>query len=78
VVDIGGTNIRAGIVLTNVKKTHDLSKVEVHKLELWRHRDEEPRPSRDEAVALLADDTCAADHQVCHGRNSSWSLWTGG
>jgi hypothetical protein len=54
-IDIGGTNFRAGIVLTNQKKAADLSKAEVWKLELWRHRDEDPRPSREEAVERLAE-----------------------
>ena len=54
-VDIGGTNIRAGVLLTNLKKAPDLSEVEVWKSELWRHRDEKPAPSRDEAVARLAE-----------------------
>ena len=54
-VDIGGTNIRAGVLLTNLEEARDLSKVEVWKTELWRHRDEKPAPSRDEAVARLVD-----------------------
>jgi predicted NBD/HSP70 family sugar kinase len=54
-VDIGGTNIRAGVLLTNQKKAPDLSAVEVWKTELWRHRDEKPAPSRDEAVARLVE-----------------------
>ena len=52
-VDIGGTNIRAGVVALNLKKAADLSRAEVSKMELWRHRDEDPTPSRDEAVARL-------------------------
>jgi predicted NBD/HSP70 family sugar kinase len=54
-VDIGGTNIRAGVLLTNLKDAPDLSAVEVWKAELWRHRDETPAPSRDKAVARLID-----------------------
>jgi predicted NBD/HSP70 family sugar kinase len=38
-VDIGGTNIRAGIVHLNMKKANDLSKAYVWKYELWRHSD---------------------------------------
>src|SRR3954468_2643345 len=41
-VDIGGTNIRCGVVETNWKKAKDLSKAEVWKSELWRHADDEP------------------------------------
>ena len=40
-VDIGGTNIRAGVVQLNLKKSPDLSKAAVWKFELWRHADEE-------------------------------------
>jgi hypothetical protein len=41
-VDIGGTNIRCGIVETRWKKAPDLSKADVWKSELWRHADDEP------------------------------------
>jgi len=50
-VDIGGTNIRCGIVETRRKKSPDLSKACVWKSELWRHADDEP--SREEAVKRL-------------------------
>jgi predicted NBD/HSP70 family sugar kinase len=36
-IDIGGTNIRAGVVLLNLKKADDLSKAAVWRFELWRH-----------------------------------------
>jgi len=51
-VDIGGTNMRAGIVALNLKRASDLSKAEVKKFELWRHADDKPK--RDEAVERLA------------------------
>jgi hypothetical protein len=38
--DIGGTNIRAGVVLLNLKRAANLSKAKVWKFELWRHGDE--------------------------------------
>jgi predicted NBD/HSP70 family sugar kinase len=41
-VDIGGTNIRCGLVDTRWKKAPDLSKASVWKSELWRHADDEP------------------------------------
>src|SRR6185437_6939153 len=41
-VDIGGTNIRCGVVETRWKKAPDLSKAEVRESELWRHADDEP------------------------------------
>jgi predicted NBD/HSP70 family sugar kinase len=52
-VDIGGTNIRAGIVVSNLKKSADLKKAEVTRSELWRHGDEDPK--RDEAVERLIE-----------------------
>src|SRR5437764_8949670 len=51
-VDIGGTNIRCGVVETRVKKAPDLSKAAVWKYELWRHADDEP--TREGAVKRLA------------------------
>jgi len=51
-IDIGGTNIRAGVVVLNQKKAPDLSKAEVWRSELWRHADDEP--SRTAAVERLA------------------------
>jgi hypothetical protein len=52
-VDIGGTNIRAGIVQLNLKRTTDLSKAQVGSFELWRHGDE--KLNRDDAVTGLID-----------------------
>jgi predicted NBD/HSP70 family sugar kinase len=50
-VDIGGTNLRTGIVALNLEKAPDLSKACVHAREAWRHADEKPK--RDEAVEEL-------------------------
>ncbi|MBR0791419.1 ROK family protein [Bradyrhizobium manausense] len=50
-VDIGGTNIRCGLVETVWKKGKDLSKAKVVKSELWRHADDEP--TREGAVKRL-------------------------
>jgi len=41
-VDIGGTNIRCGVVETRWKKAPDLSKASVWQSELWRHANDEP------------------------------------
>src|SRR5690348_16674870 len=41
-VDVGGTNIRAGIVELNLKKSRDLRDARVLTFELWRHREEQP------------------------------------
>src|SRR5438270_8526483 len=45
-VDIGGTNIRCGVVETRWKKASDLSRAAVWKSQLWRHADDEPTPER--------------------------------
>lgn len=50
-VDIGGTNIRCGVVKTRWKKAKDLSKAAVWTSELWRHADAEP--TREGAVKKL-------------------------
>src|SRR3954447_13134899 len=50
-VDIGGTNIRCGVVETRSKKAPDLSKASVRESELWRHADDEP--TRESAVKRL-------------------------
>jgi ROK family len=50
-VDIGGTNIRCGLVETRAKKAGDLSKAQVWKAELWRHADDET--TREGAVKKL-------------------------
>ncbi len=52
-LDIGGSNIRAGIVETKLKKAKDLSKAGVYAFDLWRHADEET--SREAAVEKLND-----------------------
>jgi len=50
-VDIGGSNIRAGIVELRSRKNHDLADSRVRESQLWRHRDDKPK--RDDAVARL-------------------------
>ncbi|MCS0494010.1 ROK family protein [Ancylobacter sp. MQZ15Z-1] len=52
-VDIGGTNMRCGIVRLNLDKAEDLSKARVRSTELWRHGDEEV--SREQVVERLID-----------------------
>ncbi len=51
-VDIGGTNIRAGVVALSLKKAPDLSKAFVWKFELWRHADEK-KVTRERVVKEL-------------------------
>ncbi len=50
-VDVGGSNIRCGVVDLNLKKAKDLSRACVWKMEHWKHSDEEP--TREEAVDRL-------------------------
>lgn len=52
-VDIGGTNIRAGIVELRLKDKPDLSGARVWKSEIWRHADDSP--ARGATVEHLVD-----------------------
>lgn len=51
-VDIGGTNIRAGLVELNLKKSDELAKAKVRKSLLWRHGDE-GGVKREQAIVQL-------------------------
>ncbi|MET0543683.1 MAG: ROK family protein [Variovorax sp.] len=42
-VDIGGTNVRCGIVKPRLGKAGDLSKAKVIKFDKWRHADDDPK-----------------------------------
>ncbi len=50
-VDIGGSNIRCGVVKPNWQKATDLSKAAVWRFDLWRHVDDDP--TRESAVERL-------------------------
>ncbi len=52
-VDIGGSNIRAGVVELRLKKAPDLSEATVGRFELWRHREDAPK--REDAVGRLVE-----------------------
>ncbi|MQT11088.1 ROK family protein [Segnochrobactrum spirostomi] len=52
-VDVGGSNIRCGIVELRRKKAPDLSKARVGGFDLWRHRDD--KPTREHAIDRLGD-----------------------
>ncbi len=52
-VDIGGSNIRVGVVELNQAKAADLSRSKVGKSELWRHADD--KPSRKGAVERMTE-----------------------
>jgi hypothetical protein len=51
--DIGGSNIRAGIVELRTKKKADFSAAAVGRFELWRHTDDNPK--REDAVERLIE-----------------------
>jgi predicted NBD/HSP70 family sugar kinase len=53
-VDVGGTNIRTGIVELNLDKASDMSKAKILKSEIWRHSDEEG-VKRDDAIDRLVE-----------------------
>ncbi len=50
--DIGGTNLRVGVVKHNASKKSDLSKASVWKLEHWKHAPE--KPTREQAIERFA------------------------
>jgi ROK family protein len=50
-VDIGGTNIRAGLIELGLKRAPDLSKAAVEEIDIWRHGEEET--NREQAVDRL-------------------------
>lgn len=54
-VDIGGTNIRVGVVKLNQDQKEDFSRARVWRSELWRHADDEPkrRATIDNLVKML-------------------------
>ena len=52
-VDIGGSNIRTGVVELRTKKKADFSAAEVGRFELWRHSEDNPK--REDAVARLIE-----------------------
>ena len=56
-VDIGGSNIRVGVVLLTRTKAN-LSSGRVWNVELWRHRDD--KPSREDAMKRLVGMLCSA------------------
>lgn len=68
-VDVGGTNIRAGIVELNMKRAGDLGKARVLQSELWRHSEEEV--GREDAVERLAE---MLQGFVARGRKDKLSL----
>ena len=74
-VDIGGTNIRCGVVETRWKKAEICRRPTVWKSELWRHADDEP--TREGAVKrlvkMLKDLIAEAERRAASSRRSSAS-----
>src|ERR1700716_756132 len=63
-VDIGGTNIRCGVVETRSRKSPDLTKASVWKSELWRHADDEPsREGTVKGLVKMLKDLIAASEE---------------
>ncbi|RYZ11781.1 MAG: ROK family protein [Comamonadaceae bacterium] len=64
-VDIGGTNLRVGIVRTHVGKADDLSKADVIERQKWRHADDEPDRKNliDRLADMLAESIEHAEHK---------------
>ena len=52
-VDIGGSNIRVGVVELRMKNNPDFPNASVGRFELWRHTDDKPK--REDAVARLIE-----------------------
>jgi predicted NBD/HSP70 family sugar kinase len=52
-VDIGGTNIRAGVVELNLNNSAELADATIAKWELWRHGDEKDVKRKDAVDALV-------------------------
>lgn len=68
-LDIGGTNVRCGIVKLRKKRAPDLSKAKVMRREKWRHADE--RPSRTLLIDRLAE---MLEAQIRYGRKKGIRL----
>jgi hypothetical protein len=64
-LDIGGTNVRCGIVKTRIRRASDLSRAKVVRLEKWRHADDSPSRTAliDRLVAMLEEQMRWADRK---------------
>jgi sugar (pentulose or hexulose) kinase len=73
-IDIGGTNIRVGVVDLKMKKSGDVTRAAVWRHLHWRHRDDEP--TREEALErmvsmageLAGRASCKVERAGEHGR----------
>jgi predicted NBD/HSP70 family sugar kinase len=68
-VDVGGTNIRTGLVELNLKKSSDLGKASVAEAKLWRHSKEEI--DREDAVEGLVE---MLNELIGHAKRGKLSL----
>ncbi|MDO9711403.1 hypothetical protein [Paracraurococcus lichenis] len=67
-IDIGGSNMRAGLVRPHLKKASDLSEACIWECDIWRHRDD--KPAREAAIdrlcAMLLDLVRKAEKRELH------------
>lgn len=54
-IDIGGSNIRAGLVALESKRKPDLAETKVATSELWRYVEDERRPTREDLIQRMGD-----------------------
>jgi hypothetical protein len=58
-VDIGGSNLRAGLVelrpWKSTRKAGEIARGTVDELELWRYADEESKPTREQAIERIGE-----------------------
>ena len=54
-LDIGGSNVRAGVVGLPGKRKPNLDKCAVKEMQLWRYADETTKPTRDSAVKRICE-----------------------
>jgi predicted NBD/HSP70 family sugar kinase len=54
-VDIGGSNVRVGVVELRRKRAKDLSKTVVQAMELWRYADDTTKPTRNQAIERIGE-----------------------
>jgi len=68
-VDIGGSNIRCGVVKLNAKRAEHLARAEVEHFECWRHAEE--KPSREQTVDRLVE---MLEHMIAKAEKEQLAL----
>jgi hypothetical protein len=70
-VDIGGTNLRVGVLSLNIDREADLSATEVWKSDIWQHADDDPKRENGLDLAPVIGVACpgvvAADGSILRG-----------